>query len=176
MNCPVCKSKMLVQNTTQLTTRTIRLYKCTNCSRKFVSEDILHFVGTQKGTELKLELERLRYERKKMQALIPKPKREPKPPRQRRKVAPKPGTRIEEAVYLTYGQLFEKFTAACLCPELINDYRPYPLLDYSIIVWFNGGDEKAYQYNPETDVFIQIENATTYEDILENAWGRRKRA
>lgn len=168
MNCPVCKGKMVVTHTAHQTVRALRLYECKKCSRKFMSEDILYPIETEKGEALRLQLFSMRYENRKLAALAPKKKPKPK-----RKVAGPPKPVKEGEVYLTYGDLFDKFRKSWHPEWEINDMRPYPLRDHSIIVWFNSGQEKAYQYHPDSDVFISIPDAKTYEQILDEAWRKK---
>lgn len=116
---------------------------------------------------------RLKNEQQKLNAAMTRVERKPKG---RRKVAGSPKPVKEGEVYLTYGELISKWKSAypgCIA----TDFRPYPLLDYSIIVWVKDKDgltlEFAYQYIPEEDKFIPIEGAKIYEQILNDA--RRKK-
>lgn len=144
------------------------------CTRKFMSEELVYHITDPKGRDLNSELNTIMYERyEKTPPEIRKPI--PKPPKKKRKVAPPPKmVNPENGPYLTYGDLFKKFESMTNWTD-INDFRPYPLLDHSIIVWTNDGTERAYQYDPENFRFVLIENAKTYEEILENAWGGRKK-
>lgn len=168
MDCPVCKGKMIVTRTAHQTVRALRLYECKKCSRRFMSEDILYPIETEKGEALRLQLFNMRYENRKLTSLAPKKKPKPK-----RKVAGPTKPVKEGEVYLTYGEIFEKFEQQY--PELeINDWRPYPLLEHSIIVWLeDGGLELAYQYWPKWGNFCLIERAKKYEQILDEAWRKK---
>lgn len=176
MDCPVCGGKMVVRPTVRQTARILRMYTCLECTRRFVSEDVLYPIETERGKALHHELNHLRYEHGKMAALVPKPKKESKP-KQKRKVAGPTKPVKEGEVYLTYGEIFKKFKEKDpFHGESISDYRPYPLMDHAIIVWFKksriyrNDAEIVYQYNPETDEFTRIENAMSYEDILAGKW------
>ncbi len=170
MQCPICKAAMRCKRSIPVNGKVIREYRCTGrmCQKKFMSEELVYIVQDPKGRELDSELNKVMYERyEKTPPEMRKPI--PRPPKKKRKIAPEPSTRVEGEVYLTYGEIIKKWQRAysgCVG----TDFRPYPLLDYSIIVWVRDKDgivlEFAYQYIPENDNFIPIEGAKTYEEIL----------
>ena len=171
MNCPVCKASMRCTRSMPVGDKIIREYRCCYhlCGRKFMSEELFYHITEVKGKDLNSELNTTMYERyeKTPPELRAPIKKAPK----KRKVTPKP-KRVdpEKGPYLTYGDIIEIFRKKY--PDcVVNDYRPYPLKEYSIIIWAldkeNGSIlEVAFQYNPETTRFIRIENAKTYEEIL----------
>lgn len=173
MNCPVCKvGKLDLLRAVQTKNKFLRLKRCMNCQRRFASEEIMYDVTGEVGEALKKELYAEVYMQDKAKDLIPKGNPKQVKPKEKRKVAPKPKGRDPEKTYLTYGDLFEKFKNMTNWTD-ISDYRPYILLDNSIIVWTKDGTERAYQYEPENYRFIIIENAKTYEEILAEV-GRKK--
>lgn len=177
MICPACENKLRVQTTAETKGRKIRVLKCNHCSRKFVTEEKLYHVSTEKAQELKREADHLNYEKQKARGLfetrvtISKPK-------QKKKVAPKPKPiDPDKNLYLTYDDLIEIFREQN--PDaVIDNYRPYPFIPYSIIVWIFDKEtsetkETAFQYKPESCEFVKIENCKTYRQILECVGGKR---
>lgn len=73
----------------------------------------------------------------------------------------------------TYKELYEKFLATHPFIE-VSDYRPYPPLKNSIIVWVSKlsnmpltvHKEIAFRYDPQKDIFDTILDAKSYDEIL----------
>jgi hypothetical protein len=155
--------------------RVLRRRKCQACKKSFVTEELGYFPDMKKGSDLAHDMQVAEYEimKKKMLGIPTRTQVTTSKPVKKRKVAPPPKmVNPENGPYLTYGDLFKKFESMTNWTD-INDFRPYPLLDYSIIVWTNDGTERAYQYDPENFRFVLIEDAKTYEEILENAWRKK---
>ena len=170
MDCPKCKNKLKVAVTVQEKSHICRILKCNNCDLRFTSEEVLYDISSKKGDELKQMTYRLKHEQNKLNAAMVKLRSKTK---EKRKVTGPPKPVKEGEVYLTYGEIFKKFKEQY--PDLeINDWRPYPLLDHSIIVWLEGsGLELAYQYWPKWGNFCLIERAKKYEQILDEAWRKK---
>lgn len=174
MQCPVCKEgKLDLLRIVETKDKVLRLKRCMKCKRGFCSEELMFETTSEIGVGLKKELYAAIYGKEKAKDLFP-PAGNPKQtrPKQRRKVAPPASERVEGEVYLTYGEIWNKFRATFYWLD-ITDYRPYPLLDYSIIIWLKDGEERAYRYIPCTNSFVPVENAKTYAEILEEH-GRKK--
>ena len=176
MLCPVCKAAMRTKRSMPVDGKVIREYRCTErtCQKKFMSEELLYPIADLKGKDLSSELNHTMYERyEKTPQELRKPL--PKPPKKKRKVATKPSPHKDDELYLTYEELFKKFKQWCIWNTdiVIADYRPYALLDYSLIVWDKDGVERAYQYDRSTGEFKRIKDAKTYEEIL-NDVGRKR--
>lgn len=168
MDCPICKGKMVVKHTVHQTVRALRLYECKKCSRRFMSENILYPIETEKGEALRLQLFSMRYENRKLAALAPKKKPKPK-----RKVAGPPKPVKEGEVYLTYDEIFTKFMKRDVSAKFVSEYRPYPLLNYAIVIFYTDHSELVFQYDPECDQFNIVKGAMTYEDIIAGKWRKK---
>lgn len=71
----------------------------------------------------------------------------------------------ESPKQLTYGQIYDKFEQHNPDARIVN-YRPYPYKCNSIIIWDENRVETAYEYIPEEDIFVIIQDAVSYEEIL----------
>lgn len=166
MQCLKCGSDIHRERSIAVDNRIIRVHECPKCKRKYASEEIFHPISSDKGKSLKSEMHTLIYGQAKKRAI--------RKIKQKRQVAPLPKSTEPEVVYLTYGDLWERFKRwSRWNTELIfTDYRPYTLLDYSIITWDSEDTERAYQYDPAKDTFTVIAGAMTYEELL----NRKRRA
>lgn len=170
MQCIYCGNDIAkVTNTRMVGIRVLRRRKCPACKKSFVTEELGYVADEKKGSDIAHDIQVAEYEIMKKRTLGISNRKlvTTSKPVKKRKVTPTPKPVKEGEVYLTYGEIISIFRKKIEGAEQhVIDYRPYPLLDYSIIVWFKNGAEVAYQYHPKQDVFIQIENAKTYEEIL----------
>ena len=170
MDCPHCKNQLKVTATTRGKRRVCRILKCKTCDIRFTSEEVLYDISTERGEELFHATYRLKNEQNKLNAAMVKLRSKTK---EKRKVAGPPKPVKEGEVYLTYDEIFTKFMKRDVSAKFVSEYRPYPLLNYAIVIFYTDHSELVFQYDPECDQFNIVKGAMTYEDIIAGKWRKK---